>query len=121
MSIYTLNHSSARSSTTEATLIVINDSTKSENNVQRKESRSCSFFRLFSWLSLIELRVGMINTASNIFRPLWTRVASILILICFIIYLIIMKGFLFHKILNINTYIMKKDEMMIGNATLPQD
>ena len=70
---------------------------------------------------MIEYRVGILETEENVYRPLWAKLFSWIIVWGLIGYVVRVYSHLFKEILGINTYSMAYDKEMIGNATFSID
>ena len=100
--------------------------TQIEDKVEHKEdavekSRCKRICRTCMRFSLFELRVGILDTEENVYRPIWARIISWIIVIGLIGYGLTVYLHLFKQILGINSYSMGYDIEMINNATLPGD
>ena len=88
---------------------------------KRKQSRCKRICRPILRFSLIEYRVGILETEENVYRPLWARLLSWIIVSGLVGYVVRVYSHLFKEILDVNTYSMGYDKEMIGNATFSID
>ena len=71
-------------------------------------------------ISLIKYKTGLFYEGNYYFTPTWTVLISNLFFVGLFTYFGFLAKELFEQIINVNTYRMKKDIYLIGNATIPQ-